>query len=94
MTKFPKSTVLDATPDERAIREIAEDALQAFFTVVCERLDDLYPEGKTTGDVDPLEHFDRERIAVQWVHSHALNHPTICTFNNEEEDDGEDADSD
>lgn len=83
MTTFPQSSVIDAAPDEALLAEIADEALNAFFAVVCTRLDDLYPESHTSGDVDPLESVDRERIALRWIHSHALNNATIAAANDD-----------
>lgn len=77
MTVFPHSPVIDAAPDEALLKEIADQALNAFFAVVCMRLDDLYPDGHTTGDVWPHEAVERENVAVEWIKSHALNHPAI-----------------
>jgi hypothetical protein len=78
---FPTSPSIDAVPADDVIAEIADEALKAFFKVVCDRIDDLYPDGETTGDVDPGELRSRMTIAEQWVCSHALNHPAVAAAN-------------
>ena len=77
-TVYPYSATIDGPLDEGILQDIAEEALQAFFTVVCKRLDDYYPDTPTTGDEDPGESIDRARIARRWIDSHALNNDTIA----------------
>ncbi len=84
---FPYSPTLDGFPvDEISgdlIRDIAEEARQAFFKVVCDRLDDLYPGSKTYGDESPGEMSERDAIAYNWVMSHAWNNSAVQAYNSQ-----------
>ncbi len=78
---FPTSPVIDAPVDDAIVADIAEEALQAFFSVVVARFDDYYPCGKTTGDMDPLYSRNVDKTAREWVLHHAMNHPAIQDAN-------------
>ncbi len=84
---FPLSPTLDAFPVDEVtgdvIRAIAEDARQAFFAVVCKRLDDLYPGSRTSGDESPDEMLARDHVAYNWVMSHAWNNSAVEAYNSQ-----------
>lgn len=77
MTVFPHSPVIDSVPDEGLLKEWADEALNAFFKVIVDKLDDVYPGSRTYGDVGPFEALERERIALKWVRSFATNNTAV-----------------
>ena len=80
---FPRSPVIDSEITQGDLKELANDALNAFFKVVSDKLNDWYPGTRTTGDAGPGEVFDRERIAVAWIKSHAMNNDAVAEANPE-----------
>jgi hypothetical protein len=66
-------------PDDVADEDIAEEACQAAFKVICDRLEEEgYP---VTGDLMPPEAAQIERAFLGFVRAMALNNPTIATLN-------------
>lgn len=83
--RWPRSELLNGEPDATDLDDLAEDALQAFFAVVCGRLDDWYAPEKTWGDETPGEYVERRQIALRWIAEHATNNAAVCRANEEEE---------
>lgn len=83
---FPFSPSLDSEIKPGDLEELANDALNAFFKVVSDKLDDWYPGTHTFGDAGPGEVFDRERIALAWIKSHAMNNDAVYLRNEEDDD--------
>lgn len=76
-TIFPHSPVMDSVPGEGDIVDLANEALNAFFKVVVDKLDDWYPGSKTWGDIDPMESISQEEIAKRWIRSFAINNTAV-----------------
>lgn len=81
---WPESLVLEDAPSQADLEALAEDALQAFFTVVCERLDEWYAPAKTWGDETPSEYGQRHEMALRWIEAHATNNAIVATANDED----------
>ncbi len=86
---FPKSRIADFDDADQydvtddTILDIAEEARQAFFKVVCDRIKDLYPDSEMFGDETPGEMYDRDSIAFDWVMEHATNSMAVQEYEEE-----------
>ncbi len=63
------------------IADIAEEARQAFYRSVRDRLTDLYPDSETTGDIDPFADHAGNKTAVEWVERYAWNNSAVAAYN-------------
>ncbi len=87
---FPKSRIAGFADDDQyevthdTILDIAEEARQAFFKVVCDRIKDLYPDSQMWGDETPGEMYQRDQIAFDWVMEHARNSEAVQQYEAEE----------
>lgn len=75
---FPHSPANDGPVDDAMLADIREEALNAFFKVVADRLDDLYPGSRTVGDIDPLFARHLEEVDT-WIRAFALNNSAVAT---------------
>lgn len=86
---FPKSRIADFAPDDQydvthdTIIDIAEEARQAFFKVVVDRIKDLYPDAEMYGDETPGKMYARNQIAFDWVMEHARNSEAVQAYEEE-----------
>ena len=81
---FPVSPVIDSVVDEGLLKEIRDEAVNAFFKVIVDRLNDLYPGSTTYGDIDPLMSMHIDHVAMEWLAMFAINNTAVQEVNDDE----------
>lgn len=77
MPIFPHSPTIDSVVDTGILEDIRDEAVNAFFKVVADRLNDYYPGSTTHGDIDPLTSFHIDGVAMEWLLMFAENNTAV-----------------